>query len=123
VSQDPIVELYEKVTQIPSIFGRLVYIANLWNAQTGRYDRGLPVRFANADQSIAKWHQAFFVEWLALSMPEKERDVVLYWRTIGGRRDQIKSVRQHGEAAMPPLVRSEERMLFVRDLSFVVALL
>jgi hypothetical protein len=41
-SRDPIVELYELVLQTPSPFGRLIYVANLWNPQTHRYDRGLP---------------------------------------------------------------------------------
>jgi len=82
----------------------------------------LPDRFrlAEADTALAKWHYTFFVEFLSLPLPEKERDVTLYWSR---NRDQGKTVRQVGEAAMPPLVRAEERMLFIQDLAIIQAML
>jgi hypothetical protein len=122
---DPLIELYELVVRVPSLIGRLIYIANLWNPETTRYDRGLPerLRFTDADKALAKWHYTFFVEWLSLPLPEKERDVDLYWRSIGGSQDQIKTVRQQAEAAIPPLVRTEERKFFIQDLTFILATL
>ena len=73
VPGDPRVELYELVLQIPSLLGRLIYIASLWNLQMSRYDAGLPerLRFPGADNALAKWHQTFFLEWLALSLKRK----------------------------------------------------
>ena len=104
---DPRVELYELVLQIPSLLGRLIYIARLWNPQTSRYDSDLPnrFRFPGVDNALAKWHQTFFIEWLALSLEAKKADVALYWRTLGSSRDQIGAIRERGEAAIPPLVR------------------
>ena len=125
-ANDPVIRLYELLLKNPSHLGRLILIANLWNPETGRYDRGLPEHFRNrpeVEKAASNWHQTFFVEWLALPLPEKERDVGLYWRSIGGERDQIKTVRQQGEAALPPLVRSEERKLFIQDLTFILATL
>ena len=122
---DPRVELYELVLQVPSLLGRLIYIASLWNPQMSRYDGALPerLRFPGADNALAKWHQTFFTEWLALSLEKKKADVALYWRSLGSSRDQIRVIRERGEAAIPPLVRSEERQHFIQDLMLTVGML
>lgn len=123
--RDPVVEFYEAVQKTPSIFGRLISIADCWNPQTGRYERGLPDSHRNEemDKALARWHHAFFVEWLSSSLAEKERDVVIYWANADSVRKQGKKLREVGEAAIPPLVRSEERALFLQDLAFIQALL
>ena len=120
-----VVELYELVLKNPSVFGRLVHIAGLWNPETSRYERELPERFRlpDVDKALARWHHAFFIDWLSTSLSEKERDVNLYWNSIGGGRDGIKTLRDIGEAAIPPLVRAEERKFFLQDLSFIQAML
>ena len=122
---DPLVELYELLLQKPSLLGRIIYIANLWNPETSRYDRGLPdrFRFNAASNALARWHQMFFVEWLSQPLEEKERDVKQYWQSLGGSREQIKGMKDQSEAAIPPLVREEERRLFLMDLSFIFAVL
>lgn len=118
----PLIELYELVTQNPSLFGRMIYIANLWNPNTSRYDLGLAERYRSpeTDQALVKWHHTFFVEWLSLPLPEKERDVALYWRSHPA---PGRTIRELGEAAIPPLVRSEERKFFLQDLTFIQAML
>ena len=120
-----VVELYELVLQNPSLFGRLVYVAGLWNSESSRYDKGLPERFRNADtdKALARWHQGFFLEWLSLSLTDKERDAAAYWRTAGVAQSGGKTLREIGEAAIPPLVRAEERKFFMQDLTFIQALL
>jgi hypothetical protein len=125
VPADPRVELYELVLKTPSLLGRLVYIASLWNPQTSRYDRYLPQRFrsVDADKALANWHLVFFTEWLSLSLEEKQKDVAIYWKSLGGSRDQIRAIRERGEAAIPPLVRAEERNHFIRDLMLIQAML
>lgn len=122
---DPVAELYDLVLQVPSVFGRLIHIANLWNPHTGRYDRSLPNHFRSAevDKAVANWHHVFFTEWLSLTLEQKETDIALYWTSMGGMREQIKTIRREGEAAIPPLVRAEERGLFMQDLALIVAFL
>ena len=119
---NPVVELYELIVKNPSLFGRLVHIAGLWNPETSRYDRNLPDRFQGADaaKALARWHQTFFLEWLALTLSEKEKDVAVYWRSNSG---NGKTIRELGEAAIPPLVRDEERKFFLQDLGFLQAML
>jgi hypothetical protein len=121
---NPVVELYELVLQTPSLFGRLIYIAGLWNPETSRYDRGLPDRFRSVetDKALARWHQSFFIDWLSQSLTEKERDVSLYWTNLG-RPENARTIREIGEAAIPPLVRAEERKFFLQDLTFIQAML
>ena len=121
---NPVVELYELVLQTPSLFGRLIYIAGLWNPETSRYDRGLPDRFRSVetDKALARWHQSFFIDWLSQSLTEKEKDVSLYWRNPGAR-ENGKTLREFGEAAIPPLMRAEERKFFLQDLTFIQAML
>lgn len=121
---NPVVELYELVLQNPSLFGRLVYIASLWNPETSRYDRGLPDRFrgAETDKAVARWHQSFFIDWLSQSLTEKERDVSQYWKSLTAR-EHGRTIREMGEAAIPPLVRAEERKFFLQDLTFIQAML
>jgi hypothetical protein len=121
---NPVVELYELVLQTPSLFGRLIYIAGLWNPETSRYDRGLPDRFRSVetDKALARWHQSFFIDWLSQSLTEKERDVSLYWTNLG-RPENVRTIREIGEAAIPPLVRAEERKFFLQDLTFIQAML
>src|SRR5690348_18459859 len=104
---DPIVELWERVLQIPSVFGRLLYVADLWNVQTGRYDRGLPDRFRTpeVDKAVSNWHRVLFRQWLAMTLDQKQDDISLYSST--GNRS--RTIREDGEAATPPLVGYEER--------------
>src|SRR5581483_861324 len=99
---NPVVELYERVIQNPSLFGRIVHIASLWNPETSRYDRGLAERFRGpeVDKALARWHETFFLDWLARTLTEKERDGALYWGSNSG---HGKTLRELGEGAIPPL--------------------
>lgn len=124
-TNNPALELYELLMQNPSIFGRLVQVANLLNPATKAYERGLPDRFRKAgmDQAISRWHQAFFLEWLALSLDQQQSDVALYWTSLGRTADQLKKLREEGEAAIPPLVEWTERQCFLQNLVFIHTIL
>jgi hypothetical protein len=120
-----VAELYRLILQMPSLLGRLTYIADRWNTQTGRYDRELPERFQDplVYPAIASWHRAFFIEWLSLPLEKKEADVSAYWLSMGGKEEQLKKLVRLGEAAIPPLMRAVERQFFVSELGFIQALL
>ena len=118
-------ELYELLVQNPSIFGRLLHIAGFWNPLSNRYDIGLPERFRGAglDQQIARWHHAFFMEWVALSLAQQQNDVLVYWNSTGRSPEQIKNIREQGEAAIPALVEWAERRSFRQNLAFIQSVL
>ena len=57
------------ISQIPSIYGRLVYLGRLRNSDTGRYEHhGLAAMFdANlADSALRESHLGAFREWLVV---------------------------------------------------------
>jgi hypothetical protein len=124
-AQNPASELYDLLLQNSSIFGRLIHIASLWNPETRRYEKGLPERFRNGglDSLISRWHQAFFLEWLALSLDQQQRDVDLYWTSKGRARPEVSQLRELGEAAIPPLVDWAERQAFSKNLAFIQSVL
>ncbi|GEM_PF-2241685 len=123
--QNPAAELYDQLLQNASIFGRLTQIASLWNPATRRYEHGLAERFRNAglDPLISRWHQAFFLEWLALSLEQQQRDILVYWTSTGRKPEQIQKIRELGETAIPPLVDWEERQTFTKNLAFIQSVL
>jgi hypothetical protein len=124
-TNNPTLELYELLLQNRSIFGRLVHIAGLWNPETKSYERGLPERFRSAtvDRAISSWHQAFFMEWVALSLTQQQNDVAIHWSALGRTAEQLKIIREQGEAAIPPLVEWAERRSFLQNLGFIHTLL
>lgn len=116
---DPIAESWERVVEVPSVFGRLLYVADLWNVRTGRHDRGLPdrSRTAEIDKAVANWHRVLFRQWLALTLDQKSDDISLYSTTAS--QERIRAIRQDSETAIPPLVGYKERRLCIQDLAVV----
>jgi hypothetical protein len=73
------------LAQIPSIYGRMVYLASLRNENTDRYEHhGLAARFSadQADRVLRDSHEEVFQEWLALSVREQKGDIDLYLSSI-----------------------------------------
>src|SRR5579864_502607 len=69
------------LSQIPTMFGRLVYLASLRNPNSGRYEHhGLALVFGKDDSSRAlkKSHARVFSEWLAFSLEQQMADLELY---------------------------------------------
>lgn len=122
---NPAVELYELLLQNPSIFGRMVQVSGYWNPETSRYERGLPERFQNTGLSpaIARWHHAFFIEWMALSLAQQQNDVLVYWNNVGRTPEQAQRIRALGETAIPPLIEFDERRAFLQNLAFIQTIL
>lgn len=66
------------LSQIPTLTGRLLYLASLRNAVTGRYEHhGLSLLFgeSESDKAIRQSHAKTFQEWLATPLPEKVEDI------------------------------------------------
>ena len=58
-----------------------------------------------------------------MSATQKQSDVTIYWTSLGGTREDIKKIRELGEAAIPPLVDWAERQSFTQNLTFIQSLL
>jgi len=73
------------LSQIPSIYGRLVYLASLRDANSGIYrHHGLSNAFGREESlsALRKSHEDTFREWLNLPLPDKSADLVTYFLDV-----------------------------------------
>lgn len=74
------------LSQIPTIFGRLIYLAGLRDPLSGQYEHhGLSLIFGcdDADSAIKSSHRKAFQEWLCLSLSEQFDDLLDYIHQTG----------------------------------------
>ena len=82
------------LSQIPSIYGRLVYLASLRDANSGIYrHHGLSAAFGREESlsALRKSHEDTFREWLNLPLPSKSADLVSYFQNIDENPRQVVS--------------------------------
>src|SRR5260370_10644367 len=69
------------LSQIPSVFGRLIFLSSLRNLNSGRYEHhGLALVFGRleASRALKKSHREAFAEWLSYDIEEQKADLDLY---------------------------------------------
>src|SRR5258708_40335259 len=69
------------ISQIPSVFGRLVYLASLRNPNNGFYEHhGLSLVFGEdeANKALKNSHAKVFAEWLSFNLEQQKADLDLY---------------------------------------------
>jgi hypothetical protein len=68
------------VYQIETAYGRLVYLANLRNPDSGRYEHfgAEASESAAANRTLRALHEAIFREWVALPLQSKKEDIEIY---------------------------------------------
>lgn len=117
------------LAQIPSVFGRLVYLSSLRNPNNGRYEHhGLALIFGEdeANRALRKSHQRSFSEWLAFNLEEQKADLDLY---ISGLEEGKRTVLETWvklapyRNLIPASVRGVERRLYITDLTTLLELL
>ena len=122
-NRGPAVELWRKtLSQIPTVFGRLVYLASLRDEATGRYVHDGLTRLQGsdeADRTLCHSHQQIFAQWIASSLSDQKRDLDEYVMEIGGR---IQSLWSHRDV-VPPMAREVERQLYLADFETLLDLL
>lgn len=122
-SRVPAVELWRQtLSQIPTVFGRLVYLASLRDDATGRYVHDALTRLQGsdeADRTLCHSHQQIFSQWISSSLSDQKRDLDQYVMEIGGR---IQSLWSHRDV-VPPMARDVERQLYLADFETLLDLL
>lgn len=110
------------LSQLPTVYGRLVYLSGLRNANSGQYEHhGLSALFGDheADQALRESHLMSFREWLKLNLEQQKADLDLYLCDLPtDRRTLVESwSRLAPYRNLPPAAASEsERLLFLEDL-------
>jgi hypothetical protein len=117
------------VSQIPSVFGRLVYLASLRNVNNGSYEHhGLALVFGeeDANKALKNSHNAVFAEWISFNIEQQKADLDLY---ISGlfedKRVVVENwIRLAPYRNLPPAsVRGMERRLYLADFTALLELL
>ncbi len=109
------------ISQIPAVFGRLVYLASLRNPNNGCYEHhGLALVFGEeeADKALKNSHAVVFAEWLSFNLEQQKADLDLYISgLIEDKRVVIDTwIRLAPYRNLPPAsVRGIERRLYISD--------
>ena len=117
------------LSQIPSVFGRLVYLSALRNQNTGRYEHhGLSLVFGEdeANRALRKSHQTAFAEWLSFNIEQQKADLDLYISALfEDKRTVLEAwlrLTPYRNLA-PSSVRSLEKRLYLADFKAILELL
>ncbi len=117
------------LSQIPSVFGRLVYLASLRDPNTGRYEHhGLAQMFGEgeADSALRESHTRAFSEWLAYNLEQQKSDLDLYLSSFQSDRRTILStwIRLAPYRNLVPVsARDPDRRLYLADLEALLEIL
>jgi hypothetical protein len=124
------VEIWRKrVSEIPSTFGRLAYLASLRSRETGRYnDYGLGRVLAEeeVDRELREAHQQVFADWLAFDLKSQSADLDLFLSSVEGHRRQILAAcaaQAPHDWLVPEAAADHERQLYLADLGALLELL
>jgi hypothetical protein len=117
------------ISQIPSVFGRLVYLASLRNPNSGLYEHhGLGLVFGEdeANKALKNSHNAVFAEWLSFNIEQQKADLDLY---ISGLFEDRRVVVETWirlapyKNLLPTGVRLTEKRLYLADFAALLDLL
>jgi hypothetical protein len=134
LERDPVADLWKHtLSKIPTIYGRLAYLAGLRDARTGVYQHhGLAATFGREEskRTLGESHRQVFAEWLALPLAEKaanlrsylavaeetteesQETILTHWQRSGQHRVQF-----------PASASAAERALFTQELDLLIELL
>lgn len=129
-AQRPAEDLWRRtLAQIPSTYGRIVYLASLRNVNTGRYEHhGLTLLFGEeaADEALRESHGRVFREWLEMSLEHQAADLALYFTSLPASRKTLTEnwLRLRPYLTVPPVwANPAEHDLFQSNLEVLLNLL
>ncbi len=126
----PVEDLWRRtLSQIPTLYGRLVYLSSLRNANSGHYEHhGLKLVFGEeaADRALRDSHDRVFRQWLTLNLEQQKADLDLYLSSLPTKRKVLAEnwLRLSPYRSLSPVSASgPERNLFLCDLEILLTLL
>src|SRR5271154_534584 len=117
------------LSQIPSVFGRLVYLAGLRNPNSGRYDHhGFALVFGadHANRALKKSHKQVFADWLAFNLEHQMADLNLYLSDLPEEKKtvlQAWTLLQPYKNLLPSNAKPVDRRLYLNELQTMLELL
>jgi hypothetical protein len=117
------------LSQIPTVFGRLVYLASLRDMNSGGYQHyGLAQIFGekDTDKTLRHSHIQIFSEWLNFNLEQQKEQLETY---LGGLEEDISAILSTWirlapyRNLIPARAREVERRLYLTDLETVLELL
>lgn len=124
-------EMWQRtLDQVPTTFGRLVYLSSLRDPNSARYEHhGLAQIFgeAEAEQTLRESHQATFAEWLSMGLQEQKNDLERYLSSFQqvDKRTVLRtwSLLTPYRNLIPAEAGEPERQLYLSDLETILELL
>jgi len=120
---------HRTLTGIPTVLGRLAYLASLRNTNTGTYEHfGLAqkVGAGDVDRLLRRSHLEVFQEWLCFGLERQKQELEQYFSELEGDKREILanwlSLEPYG-IWVPAESRDVERKLFYTDLEVVLELI
>jgi len=117
------------LSQIPSIFGRIVYLSSLRDPNSGEYcHHGLASVFGAqaAHEAMLQSHMESFRTWLDCSLEQQKADLELYVAGLDPEKKKVVetwTVLEPYRSILPASLRAVEKELFLADLEALLSLL
>ncbi|MCX6592966.1 MAG: hypothetical protein NTZ56_15715 [Acidobacteria bacterium] len=117
------------LAQIPSLFGRLVYLSSLRDANSDAYQHhGLAMVFgeAEADQALRESHEKAFADWLMYGLEQQKADLDLFLSTLDTPKRLLLESWQRltpYKNLIPSRAGSAQESLYLADLETLLRLL
>ena len=117
------------LSQIHTVFGRLVYLSSLRNPNGGHYEHhGLALVFGEeeARKALKESHKKVFSEWISFNLEQQKADLELYLSTLPQDRKTTLENWQNLEPyrnLWPKSATSVEKQLYLADLNAILQLL
>ena len=117
------------LSQIPTNFGRLIYLASLRDFDTGRYEHhGLALIFgaAEGDLALRQAHLKIFRDWIDQSSSAQKSDLEAYLSALSRSKTEVISAWSQVKPyrnLVPALASDVERRLFCLDFETLLQLL
>ncbi len=117
------------LSRIPTVFGRLAYLASLRDSNSGTYrHHGLSILFGREEsvKALRESHQQAFFEWVGFPLAEKSEDLGQY---LAGLEEPPEIVVEHWlrsriyRTYIPVSAREMERELFSSDLEALLEII
>ena len=121
-TRQPEAELWRSaLADIPTVFGRLAYLAALHDPATRQYVHptlSQALGREDADRAMRHSHQRIFMQWLSFSLAEQKSDLDEYLAGFDGLPARLRY------RDLPPRnARDVERQLYLTDLETLIELL